>query len=88
MIHGFLMRGGSGGGSSCVSGTSLQSIQSGPIICFGSLIDLTRLSRTPTARKATDDARLMLKIQNLIEDLKCFETVRSRRWPDGVTCPH
>jgi hypothetical protein len=29
----------------------------------------------------------MLKIQNLIEDLKCFETVRSRRWPDGVTCP-
>jgi hypothetical protein len=52
------------------------------------LIDLTRLSRTPTARKATDDARMMLKIQNLIEDLKCFETVRSRRWPDGVTCPH
>ena len=87
MMHGFLMRGGYGGGSSCVSGTSLQSIQSGPIIRFGSLIDLTRLSRTPTARKATDDARLMLKIQNLIEDLKCFETVRSRRWPDGVTCP-
>ena len=57
-------------------------------ICFGSLIDLTRLSRTPTARKATDDARMMLKIQNLIEELKCFETVRSRRWPDGVTCPH
>ena len=30
----------------------------------------------------------MLKIQNLIEDVKCFETGRSLRWPDGVTCPH
>ena len=29
----------------------------------------------------------MLKIQNLIEEVKCFETVRSLRWPDGVTCP-
>jgi hypothetical protein len=33
------------------------------------LIDLTRLSRTPTARKATDDARMMLKIGKRITPL-------------------
>jgi transposase-like protein len=31
---------------------------------------------------------MMLNIQNLIDDVKCFETVRSMRWPEGVTCPH
>jgi transposase len=31
---------------------------------------------------------MMLNIQNLIDDIKCFETVRQMRWPDGVTCPH
>jgi len=31
---------------------------------------------------------MTLNIQNLIDDVKCFETVRSLRWPDGVTCPH
>src|SRR3954452_16220786 len=31
---------------------------------------------------------MMLDIQNLIDDRKCFETVRQIRWPDGVTCPH
>jgi transposase-like protein len=31
---------------------------------------------------------MMLNILNLIDDLKCFETVRSLRWPDGVSCPH
>jgi len=31
---------------------------------------------------------MMLNIQNLIDDAKCFETVRQMRWPDGVTCPH
>ena len=30
----------------------------------------------------------MVNIQNLIDDLKCFETVRDLRWPQGVTCPH
>src|SRR4051794_4920751 len=30
----------------------------------------------------------MLNILNLIDDAKCFETVRSLRWPDGVSCPH
>jgi transposase-like protein len=31
---------------------------------------------------------MMLNILNLIDDAKCFETVRSLRWPDGVSCPH
>ena len=29
----------------------------------------------------------MLNIQALIDDAKCFETVRAMRWPDGVRCP-
>lgn len=30
----------------------------------------------------------MVNIQNLIDDLKCFETVRQLRWPQGVICPN
>ena len=30
----------------------------------------------------------MVNIQHLIDDVKCFETVRDLRWPQGVTCPH
>ena len=30
----------------------------------------------------------MVNIRDLIDDAKCFETVRTMRWPDGVTCPH
>ncbi len=30
----------------------------------------------------------MLNILNLIDDTRCFETVRAMRWPQGVTCPH
>ena len=30
----------------------------------------------------------MLNIQNLIDDEKCYETVRELRWPDGVRCAH
>ena len=29
----------------------------------------------------------MIHIQSLIDDAKCFETVRALRWPDGVYCP-
>jgi transposase-like protein len=29
----------------------------------------------------------MLNIQALIDDAKCFEAVRSLRWPTGVRCP-
>jgi transposase len=32
-------------------------------------------------------AAMILNILNLIDDVKCFETVRQMRWPDGVTCP-
>ena len=30
----------------------------------------------------------MLNIQDLIDDAKCFATVRQLRWADGVICPH
>jgi len=30
----------------------------------------------------------MFHILNLIDDAKCFETVRRLRWPEGVVCPH
>jgi hypothetical protein len=33
-------------------------------------------------------ACMMLNIQNLIDDAKCYESVRSLRWPDGVRCVH
>ncbi len=29
----------------------------------------------------------MVNIQALIDDAKCYDTVRSLRWPDGVRCP-
>ncbi|MDD5277738.1 MAG: transposase [Methylovulum sp.] len=27
-------------------------------------------------------------MHQLINNTKCFETVRNLRWPDGVPCPH
>jgi len=30
----------------------------------------------------------MLNIQDLIDDAKCFATVRELRWPNEVQCPH
>jgi transposase-like protein len=29
-----------------------------------------------------------VNIRGLIDDARCFETVRHLRWPDGVHCPH
>lgn len=29
----------------------------------------------------------MIKLQNLLDDRKCYETVRQLRWPEGVDCP-
>jgi transposase-like protein len=30
----------------------------------------------------------MINIQKLIDDAKCYETVRDMRWSEGVKCPH
>jgi transposase-like protein len=30
----------------------------------------------------------MVNIRDLIDDAKCFQTVRDMRWPDSVICPH
>lgn len=30
----------------------------------------------------------MLQLRSLVDDAKCFETVRALRWPQGVHCPH
>ena len=34
------------------------------------------------------DTSAMIHIQSRIDDAKCFETVRTLRWPEGVSCPH
>ena len=30
----------------------------------------------------------MVNIQDLIDDAKCYQTIRDLRWPEGLTCPH
>ncbi len=30
----------------------------------------------------------MVNIRDLIDHAKCYETVRTMRWPEGVVCPH
>ena len=30
----------------------------------------------------------MINIQDLIDEAKCYATVRELRWPEGVKCPH
>lgn len=30
----------------------------------------------------------MLNIRDLIDDARCYQTVRDLRWPEGVSCPH
>ena len=30
---------------------------------------------------------MVIHIQSLVDDAKCFETIRQLRWPQGVTCP-
>ncbi len=29
-----------------------------------------------------------VKIQRLVSDEQCYETIRELRWPEGVRCPH
>lgn len=31
---------------------------------------------------------MLLNIQHLIDDAKCYAVVREMRWSDGVRCPH
>jgi hypothetical protein len=33
------------------------------------------------------DTGAMINLQSLMDDAKCFATVRDLRWPDGVRCP-
>lgn len=35
-----------------------------------------------------DLTRMLLSIQELIDDAKCYEKVRELRWPSGVRCPN
>ena len=30
---------------------------------------------------------MLIHIQNLVDDAKCYAVVRQLRWPDGVRCP-
>jgi transposase-like protein len=30
---------------------------------------------------------VQVNIKNLIDDGQCYQTVRERRWPDGIKCP-
>ena len=34
------------------------------------------------------DTGAMIHLQSLMDNAKCFATVRDMRWPDGVKCPH
>ncbi len=39
-------------------------------------------------KKRPDTTGQLLNIKAIIDDAKCYETVRKLRWPDGTTCPH
>jgi transposase-like protein len=30
---------------------------------------------------------MQVNIKNLIDEVRCYQTVRELRWPDGVACP-
>ncbi len=30
---------------------------------------------------------MQVNIKNLIDDVRCYQTVRELRWPDGIECP-
>lgn len=37
---------------------------------------------------ANEPREKMINLQNLIDDARCYETVRELRWPEGIRCPH
>ena len=47
------------------------------------------MSRTTAVISAREAAAMenLVNIQGLIDDARCFETVRHLRWPEGVRCP-
>jgi transposase-like protein len=45
------------------------------------------LSWALVSSRPMGDTGAMIHIQALIDDVKCFETVRNMRGPDGVQCP-
>jgi Transposase zinc-ribbon domain len=30
---------------------------------------------------------VQVTLKHLIDDAQCYQTVRERRWPDGIACP-
>ena len=48
------------------------------------------MSRTTAFISAKEPGAMenLVNIQGLIDDARCFETVRHLRWPEGVRCPH
>ena len=30
---------------------------------------------------------MQVNIKNLIDDVRCYQTIRELRWPDGIVCP-
>ena len=36
----------------------------------------------------TDRFPPMINLQDLLDDAKCYDTLRQLRWPEGVRCPH
>jgi transposase-like protein len=45
------------------------------------------LYRVLVPSRPIGDTGTLIHIQSLIDDAKCFETVRRLRWPDSVQCP-
>ena len=39
-------------------------------------------------KKSKNNIHNILNIREIIDDAKCFQTVRELRWPNGVCCPH
>src|SRR4051812_39125608 len=44
--------------------------------------------RDRIASLGKDRPAMSVNIQSLVDDARCYETVRTLRWPDGIRCPH
>jgi transposase-like protein len=61
--------------------------QGGGIIGVLSGINSARETDLLGWRHESQGRPTMVNIQALIDDAKCFETIRGMRWPEGVRCP-